>query len=175
MTHVKRFQGIPMSKSMRGLCKEEDYVFLGTSENTTKETAEGAGALEDDWREKKEERVRDEEEPKHTIITPQATEKTHTLCLSISVCVCVFQVRWRLEREQQEKERLREIEEGKKEREQQWRTHVAHVASSQEKTLQDRLARLRRFREFQRKVLVEESGMEGGAAGLAVNQLLTRM
>lgn len=32
------------------------------------------------------------------------------------------------------------------EKEQQWRTHVAELTSSQEKTLQDRLARLRRFR-----------------------------
>lgn len=31
------------------------------------------------------------------------------------------------------------------------------------------------LQEFQRKVLVEESGMEGGAASLAVDQLLTRM
>ncbi|XP_071358616.1 scaffold attachment factor B2 [Trachinotus anak] len=140
MTHVKRFQRIPMSKSMRGLCKEEDYSFLGVSEKTTKETAEGGGELEDDWRDTKEERVRR-----------------------------------RLEREQQEKERLRQIEESKKEREQQWRTHVAELTSIQEKTLPDRLARLRRFREFQRKVLVEESGMEGGAADPTVNQLLTRM
>ncbi|XP_051248453.1 U2 small nuclear ribonucleoprotein auxiliary factor 35 kDa subunit-related protein 1-like [Dicentrarchus labrax] len=140
MTHVKRFQGIPMSKSMRGLCKEEDYAFLGMSEKTTKETARVAGALGDDWRDQKEERVRR-----------------------------------RLEREQQEKERLQEIEEGKKEKEQQWRTHVAELTSSQEKTLQDRLARLRRFREFQRKVLVEESGMEDRAASITVNQLLTRM
>ncbi|XP_049892448.1 U2 small nuclear ribonucleoprotein auxiliary factor 35 kDa subunit-related protein 1-like [Epinephelus moara] len=143
MTHMKRFQGIPMSKvcqSMRGLCKEEDYVFLGVSERTTKVTAEGAGAFEDDWRDKKEERVRR-----------------------------------RLEREQLEKQRLQEVEESKKEREQQWRTHIEKLTSSQEKTLQDRLARLRRFREFQRKVLVEESGMEGGGASLTVNQLLTRM
>lgn len=48
---------------MRGLCKEEDYAFLGRSEKTTKETAEGAGAVEDDWKDNKEERVRDEEEP----------------------------------------------------------------------------------------------------------------
>ncbi|XP_035811520.2 U2 small nuclear ribonucleoprotein auxiliary factor 35 kDa subunit-related protein 1-like [Amphiprion ocellaris] len=140
MTHLKRFQGIPMSKSMRSLCKEEDYAFLGKSESTTKETTEGAAALEDDWRDRKEERVRR-----------------------------------RLEREQQEKDRLREIEERKKEKEQQWRTHVAEVSSSQEKTLQDRLARLRRFREFQKKVLGEDSGMEGEAAGLTVNKLLTRM
>ncbi|XP_056224248.1 U2 small nuclear ribonucleoprotein auxiliary factor 35 kDa subunit-related protein 1-like [Seriola aureovittata] len=140
MTHVKQFQRIPMSKSMRGLCKEEDYAFLGVSEKTTRETAEGAGALEDDWIDRKEERVRR-----------------------------------RLDREQQERERLQEIEERKKEREQQWRTHVAELTSSQEKTLPDRLARLRRFREFQRKLLVEESGMEGGAADHTVNQLLTRM
>ncbi|XP_044042265.1 U2 small nuclear ribonucleoprotein auxiliary factor 35 kDa subunit-related protein 1-like isoform X2 [Siniperca chuatsi] len=121
---------------MRGLCKEEDYAFLGMSEKMP----EGAGPLEDDFGDKKEERVR-----------------------------------WRLEREQKEKERLREIEESKKEKEQQWRTHVAKLTSSQEKALQDRLARLRTFREFQRKVLVEESGMGGGAASLTVNQLLTRM
>ncbi|XP_037616737.1 U2 small nuclear ribonucleoprotein auxiliary factor 35 kDa subunit-related protein 1-like [Sebastes umbrosus] len=140
MTHMKRFRGIPMSKSMRGLCKEEDYEFLGTSEKTTKLTAEGAGASEDDWRDKREDRIRR-----------------------------------RLERERLEKERLQEIEENKKEKEQQWRTHVETLTSSQEKTLQDRLARLRRFREFQRKVLVEESGMEGGGASLTVNQLLNRM
>ena len=46
---------------MRGLCKEEDYAFLGTSERTTKESDDGAQALEDDWRHKKEERVRDKE------------------------------------------------------------------------------------------------------------------
>ncbi|TKS91106.1 hypothetical protein D9C73_025240 [Collichthys lucidus] len=120
---------------MRGLCKEEDYAFLGMSKETTKGPAEGAETLEDDWRGKKEERAR-----------------------------------WRLEREQQEKERLRLIEEGRKEKEQQWQIHVAELTSNQEKTLQDRLARLRKFREFQRKVLVEESGMEG-----TVNQLLTRM
>ncbi|XP_031161980.2 U2 small nuclear ribonucleoprotein auxiliary factor 35 kDa subunit-related protein 1-like [Sander lucioperca] len=140
MTHLKQFQGIPMSKSMRDLCKEEDYAFLGMSEKTTKVTAERAGDTEDDWRDKKEERVRR-----------------------------------RLEREQFEKERLQQIEESKKEKEQQWRTRVEKLTSSQEKTLQDRLARLRRFREFQRKVLIEESGMEGGGATLAVNQLLTRM
>ncbi|XP_034529746.1 U2 small nuclear ribonucleoprotein auxiliary factor 35 kDa subunit-related protein 1-like [Notolabrus celidotus] len=135
MAHEKRFKGIPMSKSMRGLCKEEDYAFLGISEKT-----EGAGVLEDNWRGDKEKRIR-----------------------------------WRQEREQKEKERLREIEESRKEKEQQWRTHVANVTSSQEKTLQDRLARLRRFREFQRKVLVEESGQEVSTAILTANQLLTRM
>ncbi|XP_028276477.1 matrix metalloproteinase-2 [Parambassis ranga] len=135
MIHVKRFQGIPMSKSMRSLCKEEDYAFLGMSESK-REGPEATASLEDDWRHKKEERVR-----------------------------------WQLEREQQEKDRQRELEERKKEKEEQWRAHVAELTSTQEKTLQDRLTRLRRFREFQRKVLEEE----GMIAGLTVDQLLTRM
>ncbi|XP_065807465.1 U2 small nuclear ribonucleoprotein auxiliary factor 35 kDa subunit-related protein 1-like isoform X2 [Labrus bergylta] len=108
MSHEKRFKGIPMSKSMRGLCKEEDYEFLGMSGKMTKEPTEGAEALEDYRRHDKEERIR-----------------------------------WRQEREQKEKERLQEIEESKK--------------------------------EFQRKVLVEESGMEGVSATVTANQLLTRM
>ncbi|XP_037317788.2 U2 small nuclear ribonucleoprotein auxiliary factor 35 kDa subunit-related protein 1-like isoform X2 [Pungitius pungitius] len=120
---------------MRGLCKEEDYTFLAMTEKSTEGTVEGA--LEEDCRARKEDRVRR-----------------------------------RLEREQREKERLREVEEIKKEKEQQWRTHVEKLTSNQEKNLQDRLKRLRRFRDFQRKVLVEESGTEGR---LTVNQLLTRM
>ncbi|KAM3587319.1 uncharacterized protein V6R79_001939 [Siganus canaliculatus] len=143
MAHVKRFQGIPMSKTMRSLCKEEDYAFLGASEQTTVAMGgEGAGAstADDHGGDQKEERVK-----------------------------------WRREREQQEKEKLREIEESKKEKEQQWRTHVAEVASSQEKVLQDRLARLKNFREFQRKVLAEESGTEAEENNTAVNQLLTRI
>lgn len=64
-------------QSMRGLCKEEDYAFLGKPERKPEETAEGAKALEDDWREKREERVCDEKEPKPTIITLQLTSK-HT-------------------------------------------------------------------------------------------------
>lgn len=43
---------------MRGLCKEEDYTFLGVSDETTDGGAGEARASEDDWREKKEERVR---------------------------------------------------------------------------------------------------------------------
>lgn len=41
---------------MRCLCKEEDYEFLGVSEEENKDN-EGVGAAEDDWRKKKEERV----------------------------------------------------------------------------------------------------------------------
>ncbi|XP_023808336.1 calponin homology domain-containing protein DDB_G0272472 [Oryzias latipes] len=57
MSHMKQFKRIPMSKSMRSLCKEEDYAFLGISASTMKETA-GLAALEDRWRDEKERRVR---------------------------------------------------------------------------------------------------------------------
>ncbi|XP_038137848.1 U2 small nuclear ribonucleoprotein auxiliary factor 35 kDa subunit-related protein 1-like [Cyprinodon tularosa] len=136
MTHLKRFRSIPMSKSMRSLCKEEDYAFLGTSGGFTKSSTENKVHLEDDWKENKDARARR-----------------------------------RLAWEQQERERLRAIEESKKEKEQQWRTHIAEVTCSQEKTLQDRLTRIHRFREFQRKILAEEEGMEG----LAADQLFTKM
>ncbi|XP_034081754.1 U2 small nuclear ribonucleoprotein auxiliary factor 35 kDa subunit-related protein 1-like [Gymnodraco acuticeps] len=137
MTHNKRFQGIPMSKSMRGLCKVEDYEFLGLSENMRKD---GIGGSENNFRGKQEDRARRKQE-----------------------------------REQLEKKRLQEIEDSKKVKEEQWKTHVQELTSSQEKILQERLARLKTFREFQRKVLVEESGMEDREAGLTASQLLTRM
>lgn len=55
---------------MRSLCKEEDYEFLGMSEKATKDVAEGAGVVEDDWGDKKEERVRNEEPAcKHKVKT----------------------------------------------------------------------------------------------------------
>ncbi|PWA14678.1 hypothetical protein CCH79_00014306, partial [Gambusia affinis] len=129
-------RGQIFSTSMRGLCKEEDYAFLGVSGSSTRGSPEDQGALEENWKDTKEARARR-----------------------------------RLEGEQQEKERLRAIEDSKKEREQQWRRHIAEVTSSQEKTLQDRRTRLHSFREFQRKVLAEE----GGAEGAAVHLLVTRM
>lgn len=49
---------------MRGLCKEEDYAFLCVSEKTAEEGREddkGVGATGDDWRVKKEERVKDKD------------------------------------------------------------------------------------------------------------------
>lgn len=60
---------------MRGLCTEEDYAFLGMSEKTTEEAA---GASGDDWRDKKEERVRGEEN----------LNKNKTLHLN-ELCVCL--------------------------------------------------------------------------------------
>lgn len=51
-------------QSMRGLCKEEDYAFLGAPEKTSEDEKreDKASASGDDWRIKEEERVRDEEE-----------------------------------------------------------------------------------------------------------------
>eukprot|EP00063_Salmo_salar_P065419 XP_014040254.1 PREDICTED: golgin subfamily A member 6-like protein 22 isoform X2 [Salmo salar] len=137
MDHVIRFEGIPMSKSMRGMCKEEDYAFLGEKEKRPKETE----TLGEDWKEDKVERV------------------------------------WRRrERAQQEEERLRELEESKKEKEQRWRHHVAELASTQEQRLRDRLARLRRFRDFQRSVLEEEMSLQTDSeSSQALDQLLTRI
>ncbi|XP_037551634.1 U2 small nuclear ribonucleoprotein auxiliary factor 35 kDa subunit-related protein 1-like [Nematolebias whitei] len=136
MAHVKQFQSILMSKSMRGLCKEEDYAFLGIPKSSIKGYIEGQTTLEDDWRDNKEARVRR-----------------------------------RLEREKREQERLKAVEESKKKKEWLWKIHIEDLTFRQEKDLQDRLARLQRFREFQRKVLEEEEGTEGEAA----SQLLTRM
>lgn len=41
---------------MRGLCKEEDYAFLGKSENICKDQA--SGSKEDEWSARREARVR---------------------------------------------------------------------------------------------------------------------
>lgn len=53
---------------MRCLCKEVDYEFLGVSEKAAEEQTEdgeGVGATEDDWRMKKEERVKKKEISTH--------------------------------------------------------------------------------------------------------------
>ncbi|KAK5849097.1 hypothetical protein PBY51_008766 [Eleginops maclovinus] len=59
MSHMKRFQGIPMSKSMRGLCKEEDFVFLGMSEKMKKD---GTGDSENNFTGKQDDRARRKQE-----------------------------------------------------------------------------------------------------------------
>ncbi|KAK7913582.1 hypothetical protein WMY93_013793 [Mugilogobius chulae] len=56
MAHVYRFYEIPMSKSMRGLCKEEDYEFLGKSGNLQKRQT--APSEEEEWAAQREERVK---------------------------------------------------------------------------------------------------------------------
>ncbi|XP_045075261.1 capping protein inhibiting regulator of actin dynamics [Coregonus clupeaformis] len=137
MDHVIQFEGIPMSKSMRGMCKEEDYAFLGEKGKHHKET----DTLGEDWKEEKMERERR-----------------------------------RRERAQQEQERIRELEESRKEKEQQWRHHVAELASTQDQRLRDRLARIHHFRDFQRKVLVEEMSLQTDSeSSQALDQLLTRI
>lgn len=58
---------------MRDLCKEEDYEFLGMSEKTTEEEATEASV--DEWRDRKEEMVRDEEGFKNSTPTLQPNER----------------------------------------------------------------------------------------------------
>ncbi|CAL8278714.1 unnamed protein product [Gadus morhua 'NCC'] len=147
MTHVRRFQGIPMSTSMRGICKEEDYAFLGgvkmPDEDEDYEYPSGSKnpvCDSESWRSRREERVQR-----------------------------------RMEREQKERERLRELEESKMEKERRWRRHVAELSSSQEADVRERLSRLRSFRMFQRRVLMEGCGMEPSAAGLLMDQRLSRI
>ncbi|XP_030625300.1 trihelix transcription factor GT-3b [Chanos chanos] len=138
MAHVRKFAGIPMSKSMRGICKEEDYVFLGTldeKESSQEETT----FLESEWKAKREER--------------------HLR---------------RLEREEQERKRLLELEEQRKEKEQKWRDHVAQLANKR-MGLRERAQRLQEFRDFQRKVLAEDLGLDPSSASEKITQLLQRL
>ncbi|KAL7827945.1 hypothetical protein AOLI_G00310970 [Acnodon oligacanthus] len=88
MAHEKIFAGIPMSKCMRDMCKEEDYVFLNGQTKTVKTT--GYSALQDsDWQQQREERY---------------GNYVHS----------VLQLRRKLEREQQEQDRQRELKEQQK-------------------------------------------------------------
>lgn len=77
---------------MRGLCKEEDYEFLGMSEKATKDVTKGADVLEDDWRDKKE-RVRNEKPGfKYKEVTTKPTFKNkrkRKQIMHISVFMCV--------------------------------------------------------------------------------------
>ncbi|KAM6984762.1 uncharacterized protein FYW47_014438 [Aplochiton taeniatus] len=65
MAHLKKFNRIPMSKSMRELCKEEDYEFLGKKEIKQDETKEEPTVLEEDWKDKKADRIRRRQERDH--------------------------------------------------------------------------------------------------------------
>lgn len=96
---------------MRGLCKEEDYAFLGESESMTKGTTEGLAALEDGQKDVKEERVRHMQKlPVMIKIKSQLTNNVELWFITRFV----LQVRRQLEWEKREKDRLREIEECKK-------------------------------------------------------------
>lgn len=58
---------------MRDLCKEQDYEFLGMSEKTTGEEATEASV--DEWRDRKEEVVRDEDGLRNNTPTLQPTAR----------------------------------------------------------------------------------------------------
>ncbi|XP_064199365.1 U2 small nuclear ribonucleoprotein auxiliary factor 35 kDa subunit-related protein 1-like [Anguilla rostrata] len=64
MTHAKRFAGIPMSKTMREICKEEDYAFLEKVEDSRDKGAEQDKLEEEKMREHHEERIRRSQERK---------------------------------------------------------------------------------------------------------------
>ncbi|KAL4625013.1 vicilin-like seed storage protein At2g18540 [Arapaima gigas] len=61
MAHIKRFGEIPMSKAMRGICKEEDYAFLSNTDHGGKQLKDSKCG-EDEWRQRQEERVRRRQE-----------------------------------------------------------------------------------------------------------------
>ncbi|XP_060759138.1 uncharacterized protein LOC132869762 isoform X3 [Neoarius graeffei] len=61
-----------------------------------------------------------------------------------------------------------------KEKEEQWKSHVASLASERE-SLRGRLHRLREFRDFQKRVLMQDLGLEPGAASENLTHLLKRL
>uniref|UniRef100_A0A3B4DFW7 Uncharacterized protein n=1 Tax=Pygocentrus nattereri TaxID=42514 RepID=A0A3B4DFW7_PYGNA len=135
MAHEKMFAGIPMSKCMRDMCKEEDYMFLN---GQTKQA--GYSTLQDsEWQQQREKRL-------------------HR----------------KLEREQQEQERQQELKEQQKKKEEEWRSHVAKLAFERE-SLRERLHRLREFRDFQKRVLVQDLGLDPDTPNEKLTQLLMRM
>ncbi|KAB5542248.1 hypothetical protein PHYPO_G00089330 [Pangasianodon hypophthalmus] len=140
MAHMKRFAAIPMSKSMRDMCKEEDYAFLNNQESgELDKTSKESTFQESEWQQKQEERLRR-----------------------------------RLDREQQEQERQCELEKQRREKEEQWKSHVAGLASERE-SLRGRLHRLREFRDFQKRVLMQDLGLEPGTASEKLTHLLMRL
>ncbi|XP_038667127.1 U2 small nuclear ribonucleoprotein auxiliary factor 35 kDa subunit-related protein 1-like isoform X2 [Scyliorhinus canicula] len=63
----------------------------------------------------------------------------------------------RQQREQEERQKQKELKEMKMKKQEQWRTERAKKTALQEQVLRERADRLKQFREFQRKVLKEES------------------
>ncbi|XP_058273501.1 U2 small nuclear ribonucleoprotein auxiliary factor 35 kDa subunit-related protein 1-like isoform X2 [Hemibagrus wyckioides] len=61
-----------------------------------------------------------------------------------------------------------------REKEEQWKSHVAGLASERE-SLQGRLHRLREFRDFQKRVLMQDLGLEPGTASDKLTHLLRRL
>uniref|UniRef100_UPI00398F784D ensconsin n=1 Tax=Pristiophorus japonicus TaxID=55135 RepID=UPI00398F784D len=63
----------------------------------------------------------------------------------------------RQQREQKESEKQKNLEEMQMRKQELWRTERAKKTAVQEQALRERAERLKQFREFQRKVLKEES------------------
>nr|XP_055047106.1 U2 small nuclear ribonucleoprotein auxiliary factor 35 kDa subunit-related protein 1-like isoform X1 [Misgurnus anguillicaudatus] len=81
------------------------------------------------------------------------------------------------ERQLKEQERQREIEEQKKvqchtEKEEKWKSHVAELAVKRE-AIHAKLHRLREFRDFQKKVLLQD--LDPGSTNETINHLLMRL
>lgn len=127
-----------MSKSMRELCKEEDFEFLGKPESLCKDK----------------DCVSEEEK-----CAARREERMH---------------RW-IERKDKETQKLKQLEENRKQKEEQWRNHVAELTSSQEKTLRQRMDRIRNFKEFQKQVLLDEAEAEGKSGQDQVECILTQI
>ncbi|XP_051544318.1 U2 small nuclear ribonucleoprotein auxiliary factor 35 kDa subunit-related protein 1-like [Myxocyprinus asiaticus] len=78
------------------------------------------------------------------------------------------------EREQLERERQLEIDEQRKEKQEKWKSHVAELAVQRE-AIHAKLHRLREFRDFQKKVLLQDLGQDPGSTNETINHLLMRL
>ncbi|XP_016303247.1 myelin transcription factor 1 [Sinocyclocheilus anshuiensis] len=83
-------------------------------------------------------------------------------------------IRHRQEREQLEREKQHEIEEQQKEKDKQWKSHVAKLAV-QRKAIHAKLDRLREFRDFQKKVVLHDLGLDPGSENESIKHLLMRL
>ncbi|XP_076860611.1 uncharacterized protein LOC143513762 [Brachyhypopomus gauderio] len=80
----------------------------------------------------------------------------------------------RLEMERREQEKQREVEEQRRKKEELWKRHVAELASERE-SLRDRSHRLREFRNFQRKVLTQDLGLDPSSDNEKLSELLMKL
>ncbi|NP_001314817.1 U2 small nuclear ribonucleoprotein auxiliary factor 35 kDa subunit-related protein 1-like [Danio rerio] len=80
----------------------------------------------------------------------------------------------RQKREQEHQEKQRELEQQQKEKDEQWRSHVAELAV-QRKAIHAKLDRLREFRDFQKKVVLQDLGLDPDSANETVKHLLMRL
>ncbi|KAF7694004.1 U2 small nuclear ribonucleoprotein auxiliary factor 35 kDa subunit-related protein 1-like [Silurus meridionalis] len=102
------------------------------------------------------------------------TPKENTFCESDRPQKQEERLRRKLAREQQEQERQCELEKQRREKEEQWKSHVASLSSERE-SLRGRLHRLREFRYFQKRVLMQDLDLEPDTASEKVTHLLRRL